>query len=67
MCKYYAHAFLCKHITFSFATFCDPASMIQTRCGERSIWQTIRMEEYCDDCKAYYPAPSSSAHSSRRR
>ncbi|KAK0670499.1 hypothetical protein QBC41DRAFT_207685, partial [Cercophora samala] len=51
MCKYYAHAFLCKHITFSFATFCDPASMIQTRCGERSIWQTIRMEEYCDDCK----------------
>ncbi|KAK4113737.1 hypothetical protein N656DRAFT_707011 [Canariomyces notabilis] len=51
MCLYYAHAFSCKHMTFSFARFCGPASMIQTPCGERRIWQTIPLDELCDDCK----------------
>ncbi|KXX79050.1 hypothetical protein MMYC01_204453 [Madurella mycetomatis] len=51
MCRYYAHAFTCKHVTFSFARFCDPASMIQNPCGERHIWQTIPLDEPCDDCK----------------
>ncbi|KAK4219440.1 hypothetical protein QBC37DRAFT_135869 [Rhypophila decipiens] len=54
MCRYYAHSFVCKHVTFSFASFCHPASMIQTRCGERQIWQTIRMEEACEECKPWF-------------
>ncbi|KAK3956085.1 hypothetical protein QBC32DRAFT_203738 [Pseudoneurospora amorphoporcata] len=51
MCQYYAHAFTCKHVSLTFARFCPSASMIQTRCGEREIWQTIRMAESCDECK----------------
>ena len=26
MCKYYAHAFSCKHVSFTFARYCNPAS-----------------------------------------
>lgn len=52
MCQYYAHAFTCKHVSLSFARFCPSASMIQTRCGERQIWQTIRMAESCEECKS---------------
>ncbi|KAH7633067.1 hypothetical protein B0T09DRAFT_332791 [Sordaria sp. MPI-SDFR-AT-0083] len=51
MCQYYAHAFTCKHVSLTFARFCPSASMIQTRCGERQIWQTIRMAESCEECK----------------
>ncbi|KAK3984809.1 hypothetical protein QBC44DRAFT_252054 [Cladorrhinum sp. PSN332] len=55
MCSYYAHAFSCKHTTYSFARFCDPAGLIQTRCNDRHIWQTIRMDEHCEECKtAFY-------------
>ena len=65
MCKYYAHAFLCKHTSLSFACFCRNASLIQTPCADRDIWQTIRMEEACDDCKAWYD--TSAIQSSRRQ
>ncbi|KAK3499371.1 uncharacterized protein B0T23DRAFT_369794 [Neurospora hispaniola] len=51
MCQYYAHVFTCKHVSLTFARFCPSASMIQTRCGERQIWQTIRMAESCEECK----------------
>ncbi|KAK0728079.1 hypothetical protein B0T26DRAFT_636243 [Lasiosphaeria miniovina] len=68
MCRYYAHAFVCKHVTHSFASFCKPASMIQTACGERHIWQTIRMDEACDECKAWYSPPQPAyVHAPARR
>ena len=55
MCQYYAHAFLCKHLTFTFARFCQPASLIQKPCGKRQIWQTIRMDEGCEECRLWFP------------
>ncbi|KAL2179153.1 uncharacterized protein P884DRAFT_168718, partial [Thermothelomyces heterothallicus CBS 202.75] len=50
MCRYYAHQHACKHTQFSFAAFCDPASLIQNPCGERHIWATIVLGDPCDDC-----------------
>ncbi|CRK01338.1 hypothetical protein BN1723_008747 [Verticillium longisporum] len=55
MCQYYAHAFVCKHLTFTFARFCHPASLIQKPCGHRQIWQTIRLDEPCDECHTWFP------------
>ncbi|KAK3359961.1 hypothetical protein B0T25DRAFT_515379 [Lasiosphaeria hispida] len=51
MCKYYAHSFACKHTSFTFARFCRDANMIQTPCGARDVWTTIRMDEACGECK----------------
>ncbi|KAK4457774.1 hypothetical protein QBC42DRAFT_187732 [Cladorrhinum samala] len=68
MCSYYAHAFSCNHVTFSFARFCDPSWLIQTRCGDRHIWQTISMDESCEDCKtSQYIYAESARRRSRRR
>ncbi|KAK4192896.1 hypothetical protein QBC35DRAFT_446723 [Podospora australis] len=66
MCRYYAHNFICKHTTHSFAAFCEPAALIQTRCGNHTIWQTIYIEEYCDDCKMFITQPHTFAHQGRR-
>jgi hypothetical protein len=56
MCKYYAHAFACKHMTFSFARFCTPASFTQRPCATRTIWHTIALDdEACDECRAWFP------------
>ncbi|KAG7288829.1 hypothetical protein NEMBOFW57_005188 [Staphylotrichum longicolle] len=51
MCRYYAHQHACKHVSLSFAAFCDPASLIQNPCGQQHIWQTLAVEELCEDCK----------------
>ncbi|KAL1842697.1 hypothetical protein VTJ49DRAFT_4476 [Mycothermus thermophilus] len=64
MCRYYAHQHKCTHTTLSFAAFCDPASMIQNPCAERQIWQTLDVDEPCDDCRAAAAAASSTG---RRR
>ncbi|KAF2998403.1 hypothetical protein E8E14_004200 [Neopestalotiopsis sp. 37M] len=55
MCKYYAHAFSCKHMSFTFARFCNPASFTQTPCDKRTIWHTIGLEEACDECQIWCP------------
>lgn len=54
MCRYYAHQHACKHVSLSFAAFCDPASLIQNPCGQQHIWQTLAVEELCEDCKGLY-------------
>ncbi|KAK3308855.1 uncharacterized protein B0T15DRAFT_491406 [Chaetomium strumarium] len=51
MCRYYAHLHSCKHTSLAFAAFCNPASLIQNPCGVRHIWQTIRLDELCEDCR----------------
>ncbi|ROT43151.1 hypothetical protein SODALDRAFT_375364 [Sodiomyces alkalinus F11] len=55
MCQYYAHVFVCKHLTFAFARFCHPASLIQKPCSKRQIWHTIHLEEACDECIMWFP------------
>ncbi|KAL2760556.1 hypothetical protein ACRALDRAFT_205513 [Sodiomyces alcalophilus JCM 7366] len=55
MCQYYAHVFACKHLTFAFARFCHPASLIQKPCSKRQIWQTIHLEEACEECIMWFP------------
>jgi hypothetical protein len=54
MCRYYAHRHACAHTSLSFAAFCDPAALVQNPCGERHIWQTIAVEEVCEDCRGLY-------------
>ncbi|KAH6649147.1 hypothetical protein BKA67DRAFT_662064 [Truncatella angustata] len=55
MCKYYAHAFSCKHSSLTFARFCNPASFTQTPCGQQTIWHTIGLEEACEECQVWFP------------
>lgn len=55
MCKYYAHAFACTHVHFTFARFCTPANFTQTPCGRRQIWHTIGMAAPCDECAMWFP------------
>ncbi|RYO88075.1 hypothetical protein DL766_007105 [Monosporascus sp. MC13-8B] len=55
MCKYYAHAFSCKHMSFTFARYCNPASLIQTPCNKKQIWHTISLDEACDECNLWFP------------
>lgn len=56
MCRYYAHAFDCKHVSLTFARFCKPASLIQTPCGRHEVWHTIHMGDSCDDCRGWASA-----------
>ena len=55
MCQYYAHDYACKHRTYTFARFCQPASLIQKPCRRRDVWQSIRMDEACDECLMWFP------------
>ncbi|WYZ38922.1 hypothetical protein EsH8_III_000836 [Colletotrichum jinshuiense] len=55
MCQYYAHAFTCKHHSFTFARFCQPASLIQKPCAKRQVWQTIRLDDACEECLTWFP------------
>ncbi|KAL2888708.1 hypothetical protein HOO65_030209 [Ceratocystis lukuohia] len=55
MCQYYAHQFVCKHKSLSFARYCERAGLIQTPCQDRSIWQTIGMDNACEECIMYFP------------
>ncbi|KAK1657190.1 hypothetical protein BDP55DRAFT_699130 [Colletotrichum godetiae] len=55
MCQYYAHAFMCKHLSFTFARFCQPASLIQKPCAKRQVWQTIGLDDACEECLAWFP------------
>lgn len=55
MCEYYAHAFICKHVTFTFARFCGPANLIQTPCSRRKVWHTFRMDQPCEECWTWFP------------
>ncbi|EFQ28054.1 uncharacterized protein GLRG_03198 [Colletotrichum graminicola M1.001] len=55
MCQYYAHAFTCKHLSFTFARFCQPASLIQKPCAKRQVWQTISLDDACEDCLMWFP------------
>ena len=50
MCHYYAHQYNCKHTTHALGKLCKPASLIQTPCNKKEIWQTIRMGEDCEEC-----------------
>ncbi|KAH8891362.1 hypothetical protein GQ53DRAFT_648882 [Thozetella sp. PMI_491] len=58
MCKYYAHAYVCKHVAYILADLCQPAARIQTPCGDIQIWQTIRLDIACDECKSHLPERS---------
>ncbi|OLN84453.1 hypothetical protein CCHL11_08228 [Colletotrichum chlorophyti] len=55
MCQYYAHAFTCKHQSLTFARFCQPASLIQKPCGRRQVWQTICLDDACEECLTWFP------------
>jgi hypothetical protein len=55
MCQYYAHAFTCKHLSYTFARFCTPASLIQKPCGQRQVWHTIPPDDACDECITWFP------------
>ncbi|TDZ32239.1 hypothetical protein C8034_v010002 [Colletotrichum sidae] len=55
MCHYYAHAFTCKHSTMCFARYCQPASLIQKPCAKIHVWQTISLDDACDECMTWYP------------
>lgn len=55
MCKYYAHAFACSHVHFTFARFCTPANFTQTPCNRRQIWHTIGLAAPCDECAMWFP------------
>ena len=50
MCHYYAHLFTCTHTHYALAKFCSKGNLKQTPCDKRSVWQTIRIGEVCDDC-----------------
>ena len=67
MCQYYAHAFPCKHTSYSFARFCRAANMIQTPCAERQVWHTLRMDEACDNCKTWYPEKAAALYQDTRQ
>jgi len=67
MCKYYAHDFKCKHTSYSFARFCRDANLIQTPCADRDVWQTIRMDDPCEQCKPWFDSASSASHRERTR
>lgn len=54
MCKYYAHAFVCHHTTFTFARYCTSANFTQKPCEQRQIWHTIGLDEACDECQMWY-------------
>ncbi|KAK8017513.1 hypothetical protein PG993_013839 [Apiospora rasikravindrae] len=55
MCKYYAHAFVCQHTTFTFARYCTAANFTQKPCEQRQIWHTIGLDEACDECQMWFP------------
>ncbi|KAK8001962.1 hypothetical protein PG991_014184 [Apiospora marii] len=55
MCKYYAHAFVCQHTTFTFARYCTTANFTQKPCEQRQIWHTIGLDEACDECQMWFP------------
>ncbi|KAK7954996.1 hypothetical protein PG988_015690 [Apiospora saccharicola] len=55
MCKYYAHAFVCQHTTFTFARYCTSANFTQKPCEQRQIWHTIGLDEACDECQMWFP------------
>lgn len=55
MCQYYAHAFACKHVHFTFARFCTTANFRQTPCDGRQIWHTIGLSAPCDECAMWFP------------
>jgi hypothetical protein len=52
MCHYYAHHYTCKHVTHVLAKYCPSANLVQTPCGKKDVWQSIRMEEECEECAA---------------
>ena len=55
MCHYYCMSFCCRHLEFTFARFCPEANLIQTPCGRRKVWQTIFLEQACEECLAWFP------------
>ncbi|PSS18786.1 hypothetical protein M430DRAFT_75987, partial [Amorphotheca resinae ATCC 22711] len=50
MCHWYAHVYTCKHTTYALGKYCTPGNLVQTPCKKKSIWQTIRMGEECENC-----------------
>jgi hypothetical protein len=50
MCYWYKHDYTCKHVTYALGRYCSAANLIQTPCKKRTIWQTIRMGEECEEC-----------------
>jgi hypothetical protein len=50
MCYWYAHAYTCKHVTYALGKYCTNGGLVQTPCQKKSIWQTIRMGEDCEEC-----------------
>ncbi|CAL3965821.1 unnamed protein product [Diplocarpon coronariae] len=50
MCYWYTHVYSCKHVTSALGKYCSKASLVQTPCKKKNIWQTIRMGEDCEDC-----------------
>lgn len=50
MCHWYAHQYTCKHVTYALGKYCPRAGLVQTPCKKKTLWQTIRMGEECEDC-----------------
>jgi hypothetical protein len=50
MCYWYAHSYNCKHVTYALGKYCTTGGLVQKPCQKKSIWQTIRMGEDCEEC-----------------
>lgn len=50
MCQWYAHHYNCKHTTYALGKYCSSASLVQTPCKKKDIWQGIRMGVDCEEC-----------------
>jgi hypothetical protein len=50
MCQWYSHEYTCKHKTYALGKYCEQGNLVQTPCKQKKIWQTIRMDELCEEC-----------------
>ena len=52
MCQWYSHVYTCKHTTYALGKYCEQGNLVQTPCKQKEIWQTIRLDELCEECAA---------------
>lgn len=50
MCQWYSHIYTCKHTTYALGKYCEQGNLVQTPCKQKNIWQTIRLDEVCEEC-----------------
>lgn len=53
MCYWYYHLYKCKHTAYAPGKYCEQGNLVQTPCKKKNIWQTIRIEDKCEECEAH--------------